>query len=62
MQNGIYNVRLTERHLSSKYEAAAIDGDNVEGYFRGSEVTSGVYYYRMKAGAFNSVKKMLLVK
>ena len=31
-------------------------------HFDGRELTSGVYYYRMKAGAFNSVKKMLLVK
>ena len=29
----IMEVKLTERHLSSKYEAAAIDGKNVEGYF-----------------------------
>lgn len=34
----IMEVKLTERHLSSKYEAAAIDGENVEGYFRGYEV------------------------
>ena len=33
----IMEVKLTERHLSSKYEAAAIDGKNVEGYFRGYE-------------------------
>lgn len=27
-------VKLTERHLSSKYEAVAVDGPKVEGYFR----------------------------
>ena len=31
-------VKLTERHLSSKYEAQSIDGEDVEGYFRGYEV------------------------
>lgn len=30
----IGEVKLTERHLSSSREAAAVDGDNVEGYFR----------------------------
>lgn len=30
----IGEVNLTERHLSSNWEAAAVDGDNVEGYFR----------------------------
>ncbi len=31
-------VNLTERHLSNEYEAAAIDGDGVSGYFRGYEL------------------------
>ncbi len=30
----IGEVKLTERHLSSSWEAAAVDGENVEGYFR----------------------------
>ncbi len=30
----IGEVNLTERHLSNKFEAVAVDGDNVEGYFR----------------------------
>ena len=34
----IMEVELTERHLSSKWEAAAISGKNVEGYMRGYEV------------------------
>jgi hypothetical protein len=34
----IMEVNLTERHLSSPWEAAAIDGKNVEGYLRGYEL------------------------
>ncbi|MTI29203.1 hypothetical protein, partial [Xanthovirga aplysinae] len=30
----IGEVNLTERHLSSKWEASAVDGKNVNGYFR----------------------------
>lgn len=30
----IGEVDLTERHLSSSWEAVAVDGDDVEGYFR----------------------------
>jgi hypothetical protein len=33
----VMEVKLTERHLSSKWEAAAVDGNNVEGYLRGYE-------------------------
>jgi hypothetical protein len=33
----IMEVNLTERHLSSSWEAYAVDGENVEGYFRGYE-------------------------
>jgi len=30
----IGEVKLTENHLSSKWQAAAVDGENVEGYLR----------------------------
>ena len=30
----IGEVKLTERHLSNKWEAAAVDGEHVEGYFQ----------------------------
>lgn len=33
----IMEVDLTERHLASQWESAAVDGKNVEGYFRGYE-------------------------
>jgi hypothetical protein len=34
----IMEVDLTERHLSSSWESAAVDGRNVTGYFRGYEL------------------------
>ena len=30
--------------------------------FNASKLSSGVYFYRIEAGSFNSVKKMLLIK
>ena len=30
--------------------------------FNGSELPSGVYFYRIQSGSFNQVKKMILVK
>lgn len=41
-------VKLTERHLSSKWEAAAIDGENVEGYFRIYELYYDRYFGKRK--------------
>jgi hypothetical protein len=34
----VMEVDLTERHLSSSWESAAVDGPGVEGYFRGYEL------------------------
>lgn len=34
----VMEVKLTERHLASKWESAAVEGRNVEGYFRGYEI------------------------
>lgn len=44
----IGEVRLTERHLSSKWEAAAVDGENVEGYFRIYELYGDRYFGKRK--------------
>lgn len=41
-------VHLTERHLSSKFEAAAVEGDNVEGYFRIYELYYDRYFGKQK--------------
>lgn len=44
----IGEVKLTERHLSNKWEAAAVDGDNVEGYFQIYELYYDRYFGKRK--------------
>ncbi|HSD64271.1 MAG TPA: aryl-sulfate sulfotransferase [Ignavibacteriaceae bacterium] len=44
--------------LVNKEQAAG----NYEVEFNGSNLASGIYFYRINAGKFNSVKKMLLLK
>ncbi len=44
----IGEVNLTERHLSSKWESTAVDGNNVEGYFRIYELYYDRYFGKHK--------------
>ena len=44
----IGEVKLTERHLSNKWEAAAVDGKDVEGYFRIYELYYDRYFGKRK--------------
>lgn len=44
----IGEVKLTERHLSSKWEAVAVDGGDVEGYFRIYELYYDRYFGKRK--------------
>ena len=60
----IYNILgqkvkdLVEEKVSAGYKKVVWDGkDN-----GGNSVASGVYFYRIKAGDFNEVKKMTLLK
>jgi hypothetical protein len=46
------NVLVNEQKPAGKYEAT----------FNGLEIPSGVYFYRLMAGNFKSVKKMILLK
>jgi len=54
----VAEVNLSERHLSSSWEAYAVDGDNVEGYLRGYELNHdwffhGGWYYSANIGYFH---------
>ena len=61
---GIYNVlgqevrTLIDKKISAGYHSIKWDGKNNDG----DRVTSGIYYYRIKADTFTSLKKMLLMK
>lgn len=44
----IGEVKLTERHLSSEWEAYAVDGENVEGYFRIYELNYDRFIFKRK--------------
>jgi hypothetical protein len=60
----VYNVlgqkvaTLVDEPQSAGYKTVWWDGKDAEG----DEVSSGVYFYRLTAGEFSEVKKMLLVK
>lgn len=60
----IYNVLGQEVRtlLNASMEAGnhSVTWDGRDG--RGSQVSSGVYFYRITAGSFNATKKMLLLK
>jgi len=60
----VYNVlgqkvaTLVDEHQSAGYQTVSWDGKDAEG----DEVSSGVYFYRLTAGEFSEVKKMMMVK
>ncbi|OLD80976.1 MAG: hypothetical protein AUI33_01415 [Ignavibacteria bacterium 13_1_40CM_2_61_4] len=65
------HVRLTVFDILGEEIATIFEGDFAPGTYsgvwgglndRGSPLSSGIYYYRMVAGAFNDVKKMLIVR
>jgi hypothetical protein len=41
----VMEVKLTERHLASTWESAAVDGKGVKGYFRGYELHADRFFY-----------------
>ena len=48
---------VNEVHNAGQYQATWSGNDNF-----GNKVASGVYFYQMRAGSFESVKKMMLMK
>ncbi len=49
---------LVSEHLSSGYKSMLWDGKNDSG----SDVASGIYFYRIKVGGFSEIKKLVLLK
>jgi flagellar hook assembly protein FlgD len=60
----IYDVRgrlvrkLLRAHVGAGMHTVKWDGTNS----LGQRVTSGIYFYQLKAGSYNMVRKMQLVK
>ena len=51
-------VTLVDEKLSAGYKIVEWDGkDN-----QGNEVSTGIYFYKLKAGDFTQTKKMVLLK
>jgi hypothetical protein len=60
------HVTLKVFNMLGQEVATLVDGMEDAGYktarFDGSNLSSGVYFYRITAGAFSDIKKMILVK
>jgi hypothetical protein len=60
------NVRLTIYNVLGQEVRTLVNETEQAGYksvsFDGSSLASGVYFYRLAAGSFTDVKKMLLIK
>ena len=64
--SAVSHVTLTIYDVLGREVATLVDRRENAGYytvkFDGSQLASGVYFYRLTAGNYNSVKKMMLVK
>jgi hypothetical protein len=60
------HVRLEVFNIAGQQVATLVDSKQQSGYrsvvWDASEVSSGVYFYRLSAGDFTEIKRMLLVK
>jgi hypothetical protein len=56
--NGQEIKTLVSQDMKAGYHVIAWDGTNNAG----QNVTSGLYFYQMKAGSFSDMKKMMLVR
>ena len=59
-------VKLTVYNIMGEEVAVLVDNTQSAGYhtvnFKGSNLPSGIYFYRLKAGDFSDIKKMIIVK
>ena len=59
-------VKLTVYNIMGEEVAVLVDNTQSAGYhtvnFEGSNLPSGIYFYRLKAGDFSDIKKMIIVK
>ncbi len=59
-------MKISVFDVLGKVAATLIDGNVDAGYhqieFNGSELSSGLYFYRIETDGFTDVKKMILVK
>jgi len=62
----VSNVSLIVYDVLGRNVATLVDGIQQSGYhqvnFNGSNMASGLYYYRLIAGSFSDVKRLMLVK
>ena len=60
------HVTLKVYDVLGREVATLVDGKQNAGYYRvnfnGSNLSSGIYFYRLTAGNYSSVKKMVMVK
>ncbi|KAB2843887.1 MAG: T9SS type A sorting domain-containing protein, partial [Melioribacteraceae bacterium] len=63
---GVGSVNLTVYDALGNQIKILINNKSLDGYhelnFNASNLPSGIYHYRLKAGEFSQTKKMLLIK
>src|SRR5262249_34574610 len=63
---GLYHVRIRIFNVVGQQVAELVNEDQTAGYktveWNASGLPTGLYYYRLNAGSFDAIKKLLLVK
>ena len=65
-QNGVQHVTLKVYNVLGKEVASLVNSDKTAGHyqtvFSGAGLPSGIYFYRLEAGSYSQIKKMILMK
>lgn len=65
-QSGVQHVTLKVYDVLGKEVATLVNGDKIAGHyqtvFSGAGLPSGIYFYRLDAGSYSQIKKMILMK